>query len=93
MFTDIKIINKVLRHFLKPGVGAGDDEGHRHCGHADKIKCPGNDANPAEKRVMQDRVRAHHKTLMGVSRTGASSSRSFVATACYMAICFGCARC
>jgi hypothetical protein len=36
-----------------------------YCGHADKIKCQGNDVNQAEKQVMQGRVRACHKMLMG----------------------------
>ena len=50
-YTDIKIFNKVLRHFLEPGERVEADEGYR--GHPDKIKCPGNDANPAENRAMQ----------------------------------------
>jgi hypothetical protein len=45
-YTDIKIFNKVLRHF-------------------DKIKCPQNEGNPAEKWAMQGRVRAHHKMQNG----------------------------
>jgi len=51
----------VLRHFLEPGERVEADEGYR--GHPDKIKCPGNDANPAENRAMQGRVRARHKML------------------------------
>jgi hypothetical protein len=50
-YTDIKIFNKVLRHFLEPGERVEADEGYRS--HPDKIKCPGNDANPAENRAMQ----------------------------------------
>ena len=50
-YTDIKIFNKVLRHFLEPGERVEADEGYR--GHPDKIKCPGNDANPVENRAMQ----------------------------------------
>ena len=53
-YTDINIFNKVLRNFLK-----------RYRGHPDKIKCPGNDTNPAENRWMQGRVRARHKMLNG----------------------------
>jgi hypothetical protein len=64
-YIDIKIFNKVLRNFLEPGERVeADEEGYR--GHPDKIKCPGNDANPAENRAMQGRaVRARHKTLNG----------------------------
>ena len=35
-YTDIKIFNKVLRNFLKPGEWVEADEGYR--GHPDKIK-------------------------------------------------------
>jgi hypothetical protein len=62
-YTNIKIFNKVLRNFLKPGERVEADEGYR--GHPDKIKCPGNDANPAENRRMQGRGRARHETLNG----------------------------
>ena len=62
-YTDIKNFNKVLRNFLEPGERVEADEGYR--GHPDKIICPGNDANPAENRVMQGRVRARHETLNG----------------------------
>jgi hypothetical protein len=36
----------VLRTFLKPGKWVEANEGYH--GHPNKIKCPGNDANPAE---------------------------------------------
>ena len=62
-YTDIKIFNKVLRNFLEPGERVEADEGYR--GHPDKIKCPGNDMNPAENRGMQGRVRARHEMLNG----------------------------
>jgi hypothetical protein len=62
-YTDIKIFNKVLRNFLEPGERVEADEGYR--GHPDKIKCPGNDANPEENRRMRGRVRARHETLNG----------------------------
>jgi hypothetical protein len=62
-YTDITNFNKVLRNFLEPGERVEADEGY--LGHPDKIKCPGNDANPAENRAMQGRVRAHHETLNG----------------------------
>jgi hypothetical protein len=52
-----------LRNFLEPGERVEADEGYR--GHPYKIKFPGNDANPAENRGMQGRVRARHKTLNG----------------------------
>ena len=57
------IFNKVLRKFLKPGERIEADEGNR--GHPCKIKCPGNDMNPAENQAMQGRVRARHETLNG----------------------------
>jgi hypothetical protein len=62
-YTNIKIFNKVLRNFLEPGEWVEADEGYR--GHLDNIKCPGNDANPAENRGMQGRARAHHEMLNG----------------------------
>jgi len=37
-------------HFLELGEQVEADEGYRD--HADKIKCPGIDSNPAEKWVM-----------------------------------------
>jgi len=62
-YTKIKIFNKVLCNFLELGKWAEANEGYRS--HPDKIKCLGNDTNPVENRVMQGRVRAHHKTLNG----------------------------
>jgi hypothetical protein len=55
--------------------------------HPDKIKCPQNVGNPAEKWVMQGRVRVHHKTLNGWLKNGGSSHRSTVMTSCGMAMC------
>jgi hypothetical protein len=49
--TDINIFNKVLRNFLEPGKRVEADEGYRS--HPDKIKCPGNNANPVENRGME----------------------------------------
>jgi hypothetical protein len=46
-FTDIKIFNKVLRHFLGPGEQVEANKGY--VGHPDKIKCPHNVGNLAEK--------------------------------------------
>ncbi len=60
-YTDIKIFNKVLHHFLDPGEQVKANKGY--IGHPDKIKCPQNVGNTAEKWVMQGRVRAHHETL------------------------------
>ena len=62
-YTNIKIFNMVLRNFLVPGEWVEADEGYR--GHLDNIKCPGNDANPAENRGMQGRARARRETLNG----------------------------
>jgi len=62
-YTDIKIFNKVLRNFLEPGERVEADEGYRDL--PDKIKCPGNGANPAENRGTQGRVRARHEMLNG----------------------------
>ena len=36
-----------------------------YVGHADKIKCPNNDCNPAENLAMQRRARSRHETLNG----------------------------
>jgi hypothetical protein len=62
-YTGIEIFNKVLRHFLDPWEQLEAEEGY--AGHPDKIKCPQNVGNPAEKWAMQGRVREHHKILNG----------------------------
>jgi len=49
----------VLTFFLEPGERVEADKGYR--GYPDNIKCPANDANPAENRAMQGKVRARHK--------------------------------
>jgi hypothetical protein len=64
-----------LRNFLEPGKRVEADEGYR--GHLDKIKCPGNDANPAENWAMQGRVRACHETLNGRLKNWGSLSQVF----------------
>jgi hypothetical protein len=76
-YTDIKIFNKVLRNFfLEPGERVEADEGYR--GNPEKIKCPGNDVNPAENRVMQGRVRrARHEMLNGRLKTWGILSQVF----------------
>jgi hypothetical protein len=58
---DHKIFNMALPNFLEPGKQVKANEGYQ--GHRDKVKCPANDANPAEKGAMQGRVRAHHEML------------------------------
>ncbi len=60
-FTDIKIFNKVLCHFLDPREQVEANEGY--VGHPDKIKCPQNVGKTAEKWEMQGRVRVRHETL------------------------------
>ncbi len=50
-----------MRNFPKPGERVEADKGYR--GHKDKVKCPVNGANPAEKQAMQGRVKACHKML------------------------------
>ncbi len=62
-YTDIKIFNKVLRHFLDPWEQVEANKGY--VGHPNKIKCSQNVGNPAEKWAMQGRVRARHETLNG----------------------------
>ena len=50
-YTNINIFNKVLSKFLGPGErGVEADEGTADRGHPGKIKCPGNNVNPAENR-------------------------------------------
>jgi hypothetical protein len=61
-YTDIKIFNKVLRHFLDPGEQVKANQGN--LGNSDKIKCHRNVGNPAEKWAMQGRVQARHETLI-----------------------------
>jgi hypothetical protein len=60
-FTNIKVFNNVLHHFLDPGDQIEANEGY--VGHPTKIKCPQNVGNPVEKWAMQARVRARHKML------------------------------
>ena len=74
-FTDIKIFNKILRNFLEPGERVDANKGYRV--HPDKIKCPGNNMNPAENWAMQGRVRARHKMLNGQLETWGIISQVF----------------
>jgi hypothetical protein len=62
-YNDIKIFNKVLHQFLDPGEQVEADEGYVR--YPNKIKCPQNVGNPAEKWAMQGRVRACHEMLNG----------------------------
>ena len=50
-----------MRNFLEADERVEADKGYH--GHPEKIKCPGNDANPAENRGMQGRARARHNML------------------------------
>ncbi len=58
-YTNIIIFNKVLTNFLKPGERVEANDGYP--GHADKIKCPKNDANLMENLAMQGRAKAWHE--------------------------------
>ncbi len=60
-FTDIKIFNKVLHHFLDLGEQVKANNGY--VGHADKIKRLKNTANQEENLAMQGGVRARHNML------------------------------
>jgi hypothetical protein len=60
-WPNIKIFTSCLVHFLEPYKRVKADNGYR--GHADKVKCPKNDVNPAKSLKMQGHVRVHHKTL------------------------------
>ena len=60
-WPDIKIFMNELAHLLEPGERVEADNGY--VGHADKIKCPNNDCNPAENLAMQARVRSRHETF------------------------------
>ena len=62
-FNDVKIFNKVLRHWLDPGECVKADNGYVGC--ADKVKCPYNPCNPPANERMQSRVRSRHKTING----------------------------
>ena len=75
MHTNIQIFNKVLMCLLDPGEPVEVNEGYR--GHTGKVKCPGYDANPVEKRAMQGRVRAQHETLKGRMKNWGILSKVF----------------
>ena len=66
-WTDIKIFNKVLRHFLEEGERVEADNGY--VGATDKIKCPNNPCNPVANEGMQSRARYRHETINGRFKT------------------------
>jgi len=66
-FNDVKIFNKVLRHWLEPGERVEADNGYVGC--ADKVKCPDNPCNPPANERMQARVRSRHETINGRFKT------------------------
>jgi hypothetical protein len=53
-------LNK-LAHCLEPSKRVEAD--NSYVGHADKIKCPNNNCNPAENLAMQAHVRSRHETF------------------------------
>jgi hypothetical protein len=60
-WPDIKILNAILANFLERyECVEADDSYHEH---PNKVKCPLNDIDPAEKLGMQARVRVRHKTI------------------------------
>jgi hypothetical protein len=75
-FANITFSTKVFAHFLNLYKWVEADKGYR--GHADKVKCPANDANPAEKRAIQARMRARREILNGQLRTWGILSHSQV---------------
>jgi hypothetical protein len=60
-YTDIEFFNSVLANCLEPGERVEANNGY--VGRPDKIKCPNNDCNPVENRVMQGIARSCHETL------------------------------
>ena len=66
-FNDVKIFNKVLRHWLDPGERVEANNGYVGC--ADKVKCPDNPCNPPANERMQARVRSRHETINGRFKT------------------------
>jgi hypothetical protein len=60
-WNDVIFFLNELAHCLGPGERVEADNGY--VGHADKIKCPNNNCNPAENLAMQARVRSLHETF------------------------------
>ncbi len=59
----MKRLNSVLSRCLAPGKHIEADNGYGW--HANKIKCPNNNCNPAENLGMQGAARSCHKMLNG----------------------------
>jgi hypothetical protein len=72
---DIKIFKKVLPHFLDPGEQIEANKGY--AGHSNKVKCPQNVGNPAEKWAMQWRVKAPHEMRNGWLKNGGILSKVY----------------
>jgi hypothetical protein len=53
----INFSTKSSRNSLNRASGSRLTRATAATGHADKVKCPGNDVNPAEKHVMKGRLR------------------------------------
>ncbi len=60
-WNNIKCFTLVLSHCLELGKLVEADNGY--VGHANKIKCPNNDCNPAQNLGMQGAARSHHEML------------------------------
>jgi hypothetical protein len=61
--TDIKIFNKILRHFLEPGKRVEAD--NSYVGATNKIECLSNLCNPIKNKGMQSHICSHYKTING----------------------------
>jgi hypothetical protein len=66
-FNNVKIFNKVLRHFLEPGERVEANNGY--IGATNKIKCPDNPCNPAANEGKQSLFRSRHETINGCFKT------------------------
>ena len=71
-YTDIAIFNSILANCLEPGERVEADNGY--VGRPDKIKCPNNDCNSGENRVMQGIARSRHGASSGMHTTTTSES-------------------
>jgi hypothetical protein len=66
-FSNIKIFNKVLRHFLEPGKQVEVD--NSYVGAATKIKCPDNPCNPVGNKGIKSHSKSQPETINGCFRT------------------------
>jgi hypothetical protein len=65
-YMDIKFSTRGCGTSLSPASGSRPTrQGLPYRGHTDKVKCPAKDSNPAEKKVIQGRVRTSHEMLNG----------------------------